>query len=317
MSQPIILFMRTMSDEHLESLAKMAKDYRLVSAKDAASIDLDAVEIIVSWENKLGNQILASPTSQLKWVQVYSAGVDDLPLNVFKEKNILLSNASGVHSVPITESVVGMLLSHYRGLHTATIQQQAVNWDSRLPLSELNGRSLLIVGTGAIGRQLAKVATVLGVKVYGINRSGHPLENFIDTYPQAQIDQLLPKMDIVVNILPLTADTHYFYDAQRFQKMKDGVIFINVGRGPSVETAALIEACQTKIGFAGMDVFEEEPLPEDNPLWQMDNVLITPHVSGKTDQYNQRFFEILSDNLARYLEGGQLSRNQVQLDQGY
>lgn len=318
MSQPIILLMRTISDDYLQTLKKAAPGYQLVTAEESSTINLDDVEIIISWQDDLGNKILASPTSQLKWVQVYSAGVDDLPLDKLKEKKILLSNASGVHGIPISETVIGILLSHYRGLHLASINQLDGKWVNRIKVTELSGQSLLIVGTGAIGRQLAKVATVLGVNVYGINRSGYPLENFINTYPQADIDRVLPEMDIVINILPLTPETHYFYDTDRFQVMKDGVVFINVGRGPSVNTASLIEACQSeKVGFAGIDVFEEEPLPVDNPLWQMENVLITPHISGKTTQYTARFFDILIDNLLEYVKTGQLVRNQVQIDQGY
>lgn len=318
MSQPIILLMRAISDDYLETLKEVAKNYQLVNADDSASINLDEVEIIVSWQDDLGNQILDSPTSRLKWVQVYSAGVDDLPLEKLKAKNILLSNASGVHGIPISETVIGMLLSHYRGLQVAIRNQETNNWNSRIKVTELNGQSLLIVGTGAIGRQLAKIATVLGLNVYGINRSGYPLDDFLETYPQATIDRVLPNMDIVVNILPLTPDTHYFYDKDRFQAMKEGVVFINVGRGPSVNTEDLIKACQSgKIGFAGMDVFEEEPLLADSPLWQMENVLITPHISGKTTQYEARFSEILSKNLHHYLKNGQLDRNQVQFEQGY
>lgn len=318
MSQPLILLMRSISDDYLASLKGIAANYRIITVEEATSVNLDDVEIIVSWRDDLGNKILDSPTSRLKWLQVYSAGVDDLPLAKLKEKNILLSNASGVHSIPISETVIGMLLSHYRGLRSAINNQAQQRWNNRIATTELNGQSMLIVGTGAIGRQLGKVATILGVKVYGINRSGYPLNDFDATYPQSEINHVLPKMDIVVNILPLTPDTYHFYDANRFKHMKDGAVFINVGRGPSVDTEALINACHSgTIGFAGIDVFEDEPLAEDNPLWQMENVLITPHISGKTTEYNRRFFAILSDNLQEYLKTGRLLRNQVKFDQGY
>ncbi len=318
MSQPLILLMRSISDDYLASLKGIAANYRIITVEEATSVNLDDVEIIVSWRDDLGNKILDSPTSRLKWLQVYSAGVDDLPLAKLKEKNILLSNASGVHRIPISETVIGMLLSHYRGLRSAINNQAQQRWNNRIATTELNGQSMLIVGTGAIGRQLGKVATILGVKVYGINRSGYPLNDFDATYPQSEINHVLPKMDIVVNILPLTPDTYHFYDANRFKHMKDGAVFINVGRGPSVDTEALINACHSgTIGFAGIDVFEDEPLAEDNPLWQMENVLITPHISGKTTEYNRRFFAILSDNLQEYLKTGRLLRNQVKFDQGY
>lgn len=318
MRQPMILLMHHLTNEQLHSLKVLTPTYQLVLAEDASSINLDDVEIMVNWQADLGQKILNSPTSRLKWIQGYSAGVDDLPLDKLKEKKILLSNASGVHGIPITETVIGMLLAHNRGLQTAIKNQEKKKWNSRIPASELNHQSLLIVGTGAIGRQLAKVAVALGMSVYGINRSGYQLENFTKTYSQSDIDQILPKMDIVVNILPLTSDTHYFYDDKRFNLMKDGVVFINVGRGPSVNTSALIAACQSgKISFAGIDVFEDEPLPIDSPLWQLDNVLITPHIAGKTTQYDRRFFEIFSENLSQYLTDGTLRRNQVKLDQGY
>ncbi|MBP1041385.1 phosphoglycerate dehydrogenase [Vagococcus sp. BWB3-3] len=318
MSQPLILLMRSISDDYLASLKGIAANYRIITVEEATSVNLDDVEIIVSWRDDLGNKILDSPTSRLKWLQVYSAGVDDLPLAKLKEKNILLSNASGVHSIPISETVIGMLLSHYRGLRSAINNQAQQRWNNRITTTELNGQSMLIVGTGAIGRQLGKVATILGVKVYGINRSGYPLNDFDATYPQSEINHVLPEMDIVVNILPLTPDTYHFYDANRFKHMKDGAVFINVGRGPSVDTEALINACHSgTIGFAGIDVFEDEPLAEDHPLWQMENVLITPHISGKTTEYNRRFFAILSDNLQEYLKTGRLLRNQVKFDQGY
>ena len=318
MSQPLILLMRSISDDYLASLKGIAANYRIITVEEATSVNLDDVEIIVSWRDDLGNKILDSPTSRLKWLQVYSAGVDDLPLAKLKEKNILLSNASGVHSIPISETVIGMLLSHYRGLRSAINNQAQQRWNNRITTTELNGQSMLIVGTGAIGRQLGKVATILGVKVYGINRSGYPLNDFDATYPQSEINHVLPEMDIVVNILPLTPDTYHFYDANRFKHMKDGAVFINVGRGPSVDTEALINACHSgTIGFAGIDVFEDEPLAEDHPLWQMENVLITPHISGKTTEYNRRFFAILSANLQEYLKTGRLLRNQVKFDQGY
>ena len=125
-------------------------------------------------------------------------------------------------------------------------------------------------------------------------------------------------MDIVINILPLTSQTHHFYNQALFDKMKDGVIFINVGRGPSVDTDALIAQCRSgKISFAALDVFEEEPLPQTNPLWELDNVLITPHISGNTDQYNQRMLTIFHENLHAFKTDGTLKRNLVNLALGY
>lgn len=318
MSKPIVLVMETIPEAYLPELRALARACQVVTTKEIGSIHLDEVEIMVNWQEDIGNQLLSSPTSQLKWLQVYSAGVDNLPLSRLKEKRVLVANASGIHSVSIAETVIGLLLSHYRGLQKAIQNQGQNKWNNDMLVSELAGKSVLIVGTGTIGRQLAKVLNCLGAEVYGINQTGYPLADFKATYSRQEVDDVLPKMDSVVNILPLTIDTYHFYGAQRFQCMKEGVAFINVGRGPSVETDALVEACQSgKIGFAGIDVFEEEPLSAASPLWQMDNVVITPHISGKTDQYISRFFAIFVENLEHYLKHGKLIKNQIKLARGY
>lgn len=319
MEQPIFLLMRKVTDTQIKKIEKIAVGYKILNSNELPkNFDLSLVEIIFGWNKILGEKILNTPNSQLKWVQVYSAGVEELPLTSFLKKGILVSNASGVHSIPITETVLGMLLSHYRGIRLAIQDQELENWNATGKIKELKGQSLLIVGTGAIGRQLAQSAHALGVNVYGINRTGYEMQYFKKNYPQTEIDDVLPKMDIVVNILPLTEKTVHFYDEQRFSKMKDKVVFINVGRGPSVDTSALLQACRTgKIGFAGIDVFESEPLPKDSSLWALKNVLVTPHISGKTDQYDARFFEIFFDNISNYIENGQLTRNQINLELGY
>lgn len=319
MTKPLLLIFPKLTAEELALIEPLTTNYQLITTEAiTAETPLDQIEITLGWQSELGNQLLDSPTSQLKWIQAYSAGVDYFDLKRLQEKNILLSNASGVHGIPITESVIGMLLGYYRGLFTATLDQQQRAWNKHPNLSEIANKKVLIVGTGEIGRKLAQVLSVFELEVYGINRSGYSLPNFLETYPQDEINDVLPLMDIVINILPLTSQTTHFYDAERFAYMKDGVVFINVGRGPSVDSKALYDNCLSeKIAFAGIDVFEEEPLPQTSLLWELPNLLITPHISGNTLQYNQRLLTIFANNLTSYNQVGQLSQSIVALDLGY
>lgn len=319
MNKPIIYIHQTLRDEQLQEIINLAPHYDVRYGRQTIDLsELDQIEISFGWNREFEEPLLSSPTSRLKWIQLISAGVDYMPLDRLAKKNILLSNGSGIHSIPIAESVIGMLLAYARGIQPAIRSQEKGQWLGATPYTELYGKSMLIVGTGQIGKRLATVSQALGLEVSGVNRSGRPVEGFNKTYPQSEIDTLLPKSDIVVNILPLTSETTHFYNRELFSKMKTGVLFINVGRGPSVKTDDLIAAIKNKkIAFAGLDVFEEEPLSRDSPLWQMEEVLLTPHISGQSADFKHRIHTIFTENLSAYLASQQLVRNQIDLALGY
>ncbi len=320
MKQPIICVFQSLRPEFFQQIKKVSQNYQVIDASTTLpeEDDLERIEITLGWDKKLEQKLLSSDKNQLKWVQSISAGVDGFDLKAFKSKQILLSNASGIHSLPITETVIGLLLCHFRGIQTAILQQEKREWKREVSYGTLFGKSVLIVGAGHIGSYLAKSLTAMGAKPFGINRTGHSADGFADVYPQKELDDILPIMDIVINILPLTSETHHFYNQQKFQKMKDGVIFINVGRGPSVDTPALLDALATKkIAFAGIDVVEEEPLPKDHPLWQLENVLITPHIAGLATNFQQQITDIFLKNLTSFLTTEQLALNQIDLTLGY
>lgn len=173
---------------------------------------------------------------------------------------------------------------------------------------------MLIVGTGQIGQQLAKFAKGLNLQVYGVNTSGHVTEGFIECYSQKNMSKIIHEMSIVVNILPLTETTKHLYNQALFEKMAPETIFVNVGRGASVATNDLITALNNKtIAFAALDVFEEEPLPEDSPLWEMQNVLLTPHISGMTPKFKSKLLAIFIPNLNQFVTDQTLVKNQVSL----
>lgn len=316
-----LLILHSLRNHSIHAIKQCVPTFNILTNDDGLSLDeLKKVEIIIGWENKVGEQLLQlkeTGQGRLRWIQTYSAGVDDMDLKRLEKNGIILTNASGVHATQISESVLAMLLAHYRGILTARKAQENKSWE-KIRLNDLALKKMLIVGTGNIGQHLAKVAKSMAVEVYGINRSGRQLPDFIEIYPQREIENVLPDMDIVVSILPLTNETYHFFNEKRFKTFKKSTVFVNVGRGESVDTAALIAACQSNlIEFAALDVFEEEPLPKSSPLWTLDNVLMTPHISGLSINYQEKFMDIFLENLRAYRKQQPLPRNVVDYTLGY
>ncbi|EGO8372047.1 phosphoglycerate dehydrogenase [Enterococcus faecalis] len=320
MNQPIIYLNEVFNEEQLEQVKAVAPNYLVKTSTDhLSSAEEEAIEIMLGWHKEIGPRLLASDTSQLKWIQLISAGADYMDFDKLREKGILLSNGSGIHSVSISEHVLGVLLAHTRGLQESIQQQMQHTWNQTAPsYQQLSGQKMLIVGTGQIGQQLAKFAKGLNLQVYGVNTSGHVTEGFIECYSQKNMSKIIHEMSIVVNILPLTETTKHLYNQALFEKMAPETIFVNVGRGASVATNDLITALNNKtIAFAALDVFEEEPLPEDSPLWEMQNVLLTPHISGMTPKFKSKLLAIFIPNLNQFVTDQTLVKNQVSLKKGY
>lgn len=320
MGQPIIYLYEQLKEEQVETIRQQTPDYLVIDAtRESGAINEDDIEIMLGWNQELGKRLLDSETSRLKWVQSISAGVDMYDLDRFTEKDIVLSNASGIHSISIAEHVLGVLLSQFRGIRTSIQNQTAKEWPRKNSMyRQLSGQKMLIVGTGHIGQQLAVFAQGLGIQTYGVNTSGHATDGFIECYSHKNMSRIINEMSIVVNILPLTDDTFQLYNERMFSAMKPGTVFVNVGRGPSVSTNDLIQALNTgQLSFAALDVFEEEPLPETSPLWTMENVLITPHISGLTPEFKTKLMTIFQQNLTQFLKDGSLIKNQIALHQGY
>lgn len=315
MTKPIIFLQREFREEFSDKIQAIAPDYQVKT--ELTEEELPAVEISVGWSKKFSEQLLAS--DQLKWVQSISAGVDYLPLNDFSDREILLSNGSGIHALSISEHIIGVLLGYYRGLNQSVKNQEQKIWgQDAIHYDQLAGKNLLVVGTGHIGQQLSKSIRSLGVNTYGINTTGHPVEGFTETYSIKNLSKIVSEMDIVVGILPGTHETYHIFNSDIFEKMKKSAIFINVGRGDTVHTKELITALEKKhIAFAALDVFEEEPLPKESPLWDFENVLITPHISGLTVDFQNKFMKIFLANLKSYVANKELSVNQVELKRGY
>jgi phosphoglycerate dehydrogenase-like enzyme len=295
----------------------LAPNYRLLvsAVKDEIETFLDDIEIAaadfpVEW-------IRRAP--RLQWYQQWGAGTDWLIRHPdIARQNFILTNASGVHSIPISEHILALMLAFSRRLHTAVRAQMERKWVPVDDAGELAGKKVLLIGVGAIGRQTARLASALGMHVTGMRRHPGKFVPGIEKMVGAeQLLEMLPDADFVILTIPLTGETKHFINGKAVAAMKPGAYVINIGRGATIDEAALIEALKSgKIAGAGLDVFEEEPLPEHSPLWSLENVIITAHYSGNTPHYDARAFEIFLENLENYTTGKPM-RNVVDKNRGY
>lgn len=310
-----MLIIQELMPKQIEELQTLTPNYQIIkSVEDAPA---NSIEIILGWTDEL-LPLIESEESNVKWIQYAYAGVNHLPLELFAEKGILLTNGSGIHAHSVTESTMGLILGMTRNIVEATKNQLAKKWVTPDNLYELNGKSMLIVGAGNIGEQLGKVGQAFGMRTIGINRSGSKIQYMDEQYVQTELAEIIGQADIVVNILPATEATNQLYDAALFSKMKKGTYFINVGRGETVVTKDLLDALnQGKLQGAGLDVFEEEPLPKDHPLWSHEKVVMTPHIAGRVENYAKHLFPIFVENLEAFEQTKELPRNLIQLTNGY
>lgn len=314
-----IVCVHSLSPQHAELIRGTAPGWELIAGKERELWlpHLKEAEIVLGW-NAAAEEECLKPGATLRWVQNFGAGVDRMPLDALAAKGVIVTNASGVHAYPISETIFAMMLGWTRKIHESVRYQSERRWQSVGSLGEIHGKTIGIVGVGAIGEETARLARAFGMKVLGVRRSGEPSPHVDRMYDLSGLDELLSESDYVVVTLPLTPETKHLFDRARFRSVKQGAFFINIGRGGTTDTEALIEALQNGvIAGAGLDVFEQEPLPPDSRLWGMDNVIITPHNSGSTVYYNERIVDIFVHNLKDYLQGREPSRNRIDLEKRY
>ncbi len=310
-----ILILKDLLPEQIEKLEEIASDYKMIYNIEEAKPE--ETEIILGWSNDL-IPLIEADESIVKWIQYPFAGVNTLPLALFEEKGILLTNGSGIHQYAVAESAIGLLLGLTRNIMNSARDQVNEEWVDESNLYELHDKTMMIVGAGKIGIHLGQIAKGFGMKTIGINRSGREIKNMDEQYVQKDLIDVIGKADVVVNILPATDETHHLFNADMFNKMKKDVIYINVGRGETVDTDALLTALDNdKVLFAGLDVFEEEPLSKGHPLWSHSKVLITPHIAGRVESYPKYLYPIIKENLKSFLKNQDVTANKVELESGY
>jgi len=261
---------------------------------------------------------------KLKWIHSTAAGVAQLMYSELRDSGIMVTNPSGIFSVPMAEHTMGLLLAlarnfpdSVRGQDRARWAQQEI-WDQPQHLTELNGKVLLIVGYGSIGREVAKRAKAFDMRVWGMTRSGMGEQAYVENiFAVSQLAEALPDADYVMICAPETAETKDLIGAAEIAKMKRGARLINVARGSLLDETALVQALERgALGGAALDVAQTEPLPAESPLWKAPNLFITPHTSGVSDRLWDRQTAILIDLLERWFAGQDLF-NQVDFARGY
>lgn len=302
------------SQEQLAEVQAAAPGMRLVVTRDRAEIEavLDDVEIAAAYIPR----DLLSKAPNLKWYQQWSAGSDWLMRHPeLADRKFKITTASGVHAVQITEHIIGVLLAFARRLPRALKAQSEKEWrDSRGDeVFELYGKRMLLIGVGAIGTRTAEVATALGMKVTGVRRDPSKTVPGVESmHGVGELRELLPSADFVVLTAPLTQESRGMLGEAEFNLMKRSAYLVNIGRGGTIDEAAMIRALQAgTISGAALDVFEKEPLRSDSALWEMENVIITAHYSGVSPEYDRRALRILLENLTRYLSEGSLSNELI------
>ena len=278
-----------------------------LTSYDDLEADLRDAEIVIAWSLRPEQFKIAS---ELRWIHSPAAAVHQVIFPELVNSDVTLTNSSQVHGPVVAEHVIALLFALAKRLPDAIrfqekhIWGQEAMWRGRPRPRELAGATVGLVGLGGIGREVAKRASALGMRVIAVREDpekGRP-EHVEQVFASAQIQELLSQSEYVILAAPLTSATRGLMNAECFEKMKPDACLINVSRGPLVDETALTEALrEKKIGGAALDVFAQEPLPPDSPLWDLENLLITPHTAALTEKLWERHYKLIAENLRRYL----------------
>jgi phosphoglycerate dehydrogenase-like enzyme len=279
---------------------------------------LEGSDVILAWKPRSGLlQPVWHRAGGVKWIQSASAGVDRLLFPGLIDSHVVVTNARGVFDQAIAEYVLTLLLTFAKGMPGVWDRQGRAEWKPR-DTEGLAGKHVLVVGVGPIGRAIGVACQGMGMTVRGVATVSRRRDDvFRVVYGADELLDALAWADYVVDVLPGTPDTQHLFGQKAFGAMRPAARFVNVGRGSTVDEPALVRALQEgRIGGAALDVFEEEPLPKDSPLWSMPNVIVSPHMAGDFAGWREALVELFVENLQRYLTGRPL-KNVVDKERGY
>ena len=313
-----ILLQHRVEGEQLKRLEDIIGDehtYVLPTSRDELVAECEDTDIFFGF----CSEDIFPHLSNVKWVQASSAGMDKHMYPNMRESDVILTNAAGLYGTHVADQAFALLLGLTRGIHHFVRNQDNHKWGgSKSPMIEIDGFKIGIVGLGGIGMQMVKRAKGFDMHVIAVDayRTEKP-ENVDELMPMEKLADMMSRVDVVMIACPLTEETRGLINAENLSVMQPTAYLINVARGPIVNEADLIEVLQAgKIAGAGLDVTEVEPLDKESPLWDMDNVIITPHAAGGSQHRMHRITEFFLDNLERYLKGEEL-KNVVDKQLGF
>ncbi len=310
------LFTYNYGGEKIKDIETFGYDIKVVKEQDLIySEDLEEIEALICYDPFKTLEI--EKMKKLKWIQLSSIGIDQLPVDYVKDTSIIITNNKGGYSIPMGEWIVLKTLELFKNSKGLYENQVSRKWKMDTSITELYGKTIGFIGTGTIAVEAAKRFQGFGANILGVNTNGRDIQYFDKCYAMPEINEVLKLCDVVVGTIPYTKATHHLINEERFVTMKKGAYFINVSRGNIVDEVALIENLKNgKLAGAALDVYEEEPLKENNPLWDLNNVILTSHNSWVSEMRNVRRFDLIYDNMKRYAQGEKLV-NVVDLKRGY
>ncbi|MDF2634667.1 MAG: Glyoxylate reductase [Pelosinus sp.] len=301
-----ILVINNLADRHMKVIQSVAPNSNVITCNyEQAAEHIKDIDILVPW-GSMDISPLYHNAPKLAWIHSLSAGVEGLIFAEIKNAHTIITNSKGIHGIPVSEHVFAMMLAFTRGLDVFIRQQVKHQW-KRTTVDEIHEKTIGIVGLGSIGREIAKKAKGMGMKVVA-SKQTITKELFVDElFPPDKLHELLSLSDFVVTALPLLEETKHLFSIEEFAAMKPSAYLINIARGGIIKQDDLITALQQGlIKGACLDVFDEEPLPESSPLWDMPNVIITPHVAALSPSYLDRAIKLFADNLSRFQQNKEM-----------
>lgn len=277
-------------------------DFTYAVDGEEALTHVPETEVIISIAGWFTKEV-AQKAKNLKWLQCNITGTDHLIASLADRRDIILTSGRGIHGPQMTEVTLLHMLALYRQVRRLAKNQENHTWDRFLPYV-LENRLVAIMGLGAIAEHMARCFRALGMTVYGISRTNRKIEGIDKVFSRDELTEAVKDVDFLIALVPFNPETHNIIDAKVFYAMKPSACLINVARGGVVDEAALIDALKNgEISGAGLDVFEESPLPDNSPLWDMENVFITPFTGGRSDKYAERILTVIEPNIRAYLDG--------------
>ncbi len=305
-----LLYCSPTSPEVEEKIKKLGFDVVFKKEKDLVEGDFEGVEVLVGMNPfaKLGES-----SSSLKFVQLQTQGFDHLPVG--KLEGVLVSNNQGGYAIPIGEWIVGKILESYKRTANIYALQEAHQWKKDFSIQELTGKKVLFVGTGTIAREAAKRLKAFDVEIYGVNSSGRAVEHIENVRSFDRVGELIEEIDVLVPVLPYTKKTEDLIDAGLISAMKEGSVLVNISRGNVIDQEALLKEADKFLAIH-LDVLKTEPLDENSPIWDLENVFISAHTSWVSQFVDKRRDDFIYENLRRYKSGEDLL-NIVDIKRGY